>query len=93
MAHFLRGEIFPYPARNADALSTIAAHVHPVVQHDEAKLQHIHDEYSSGRMLSGEIKAELVNCITPIILAHQKARAAVTAETVRAFMSVRKLKT
>ncbi|KAL1530098.1 hypothetical protein AB1Y20_001020 [Prymnesium parvum] len=62
-------------------------------EHDEAKLQHIHDEYSSGRMLSGEIKAELVNCITPIILAHQKARAAVTAETVRAFMSVRKLKT
>ena len=24
--------------------------------HDDAKLQHIHDEYASGRMLSGEIK-------------------------------------
>ena len=29
--------------------------------HDDAKLQHIHDEYSSGRMLSGEIKKELID--------------------------------
>ena len=60
-------------------------------QHDDTKLQHIHDEYCAGRMLSGEIKMELVRCITPLILAHQRARAAVTDDTVRAFMSVRKM--
>ena len=60
-------------------------------QNDDAKLAHIEAEYSSGRMLSGEIKMKLVECITPLVLAHQKARAAVTDDTVRAFMSVRKM--
>jgi len=60
-------------------------------EHDDEKLQRVHDAYASGAMLSGEIKLELVNCITPIVLAHQKAREAVTADTVRAFMAVRKM--
>jgi len=60
-------------------------------EHDDAKLERVREAYSSGKMLSGEIKMELVNCITPLVLQHQKARAAVTAETVRAFMSVRKM--
>lgn len=64
---------------------------HMLSQYDDAKLQRVHDEYSSGRMLSGEIKMELVNCITPMVLAHQRARAAVSDETVRTFMSMRKM--
>ena len=59
--------------------------------HDDAKLQHIHDEYSSGRMLSGEIKKELIDVITPMVLQHQKARALVTDDQVRTFMTPRKL--
>ena len=59
--------------------------------HDDAKLQHIHDEYSSGRMLSGEIKKELIDVITPMVLRHQKARALVTDDQVRTFMTPRKL--
>lgn len=58
---------------------------------DDDRLQSIHDEYASGKMLSGEIKLELVKCITPLVMAHQKARASVTPEVVRAFMSVRKM--
>jgi len=42
-------------------------------------------------MLSGEIKAELTKVITPLILTHQKARAAITDDIVRTFMTPRKL--
>ena len=41
---------------------------------DEAPAK-IGKEYSSGNMLSGEIKQELIKCLTPMIAAHQ-ARAA-----------------
>ena len=60
-------------------------------EHDDAKLQRVREEYSSGRMLSGEIKAELVNVITPLVQQHQQARASVTDEIVRVFMTPRKL--
>ena len=43
-------------------------------EHDDEKLAHIEKEYSSGRMLSGEIKAELIKVITPIVQRHQQAR-------------------
>ena len=39
------------------------------------RLAHIREEYSSGRMLSGEIKAELTKVITPLVLRHQQSRA------------------
>ncbi len=48
-------------------------------------------EYSSGRMLSGEIKKELVQVITPLILEHQRARATITDDIVRAFLTPRRL--
>lgn len=56
---------------------------------DDEKLQRIHDEYSSGRMLTGEIKKELIDCITPLVLQHQQQRAKVTDEMVKAFMTPR----
>ena len=42
-------------------------------------------------MLSGEIKKELIDVITPMVLRHQKARALVTDDQVRTFMTPRKL--
>lgn len=42
-------------------------------------------------MLTGEIKKELVDVLTPIILEHQRARAAVTDDVVKAFLTPRKL--
>ena len=56
-----------------------------------AKLARIKEEYSAGRMLSGEIKAELIQCITPLVQRHQQARAKVTDEIVKTFMTPRKL--
>jgi tryptophanyl-tRNA synthetase len=47
--------------------------------------------YSSGKMTTGEIKKELIDCLTPLVLSHQAARARVTDDMVRAFMTPRKL--
>ena len=43
------------------------------------------------RMLSGEIKRELIDVITPMVELHQRARSQVTDDIVRTFMTARKL--
>ena len=60
-------------------------------EHDDMKLAHVKAEYSSGRMLSGEIKNELIKCITPLVQRHQAARANVTDDVVKTFMTPRQL--
>ena len=42
-------------------------------------------------MLSGEIKAELTAVITPLVQRHQTARAKITDDIVKTFMTPRKL--
>jgi len=59
---------------------------------DDAELEQIQQDYSSGKLLSGEIKAKLIACIQPIIKNFQENRAAVTDDDVKNFMSIRKLK-
>ena len=61
------------------------------LKHDDAKLARIKEEYASGHMLSGEIKAELVAVIKPLVQRHQQARTKVTDEIVKTFMTPRKL--
>jgi len=56
---------------------------------DDARLARIGEEYSSGRMLTGEIKAELISVLTDMVARHQQARAQVTDSVVEAFMAVR----
>ena len=58
---------------------------------DDNRLQEIGREYGSGRMLTGEIKAELSKVIAEIVERHQAARAAVTDDVVDAFMAPRKM--
>ena len=58
---------------------------------DDEKLKHIHDEYKSGRMLSGEIKEKLIELLLPLIAEHQKARVSVGDDLVEEFMRVRPL--
>jgi len=58
-------------------------------EEDDQKLERIREEYSSGRMMTGEIKKELIDCITPLVQQHQEARAQVTDEMVKAFMTPR----
>lgn len=58
---------------------------------DDAELEHIREEYGSGRMLTGEIKKRLIEVLTELVERHRMARAAVTDEMVDAFMAVRPL--
>uniref|UniRef100_A0A3Q7HQH3 Tryptophan--tRNA ligase, cytoplasmic n=1 Tax=Solanum lycopersicum TaxID=4081 RepID=A0A3Q7HQH3_SOLLC len=48
---------------------------------DDAEMEHIREEYGSGRMLTGEIKKRLVEVLTDLVERHRRARAAVTDET------------
>ncbi|GAB5372317.1 hypothetical protein AAMO2058_001654900 [Amorphochlora amoebiformis] len=59
---------------------------------DDKQLKQIYDDYKSGKMLTGEIKKFLIDTITPIVQRHQKMRAAVTDDVVKAFCSIRKIK-
>ena len=54
---------------------------------DDARLAEIGTEYAAGRMLSGEIKAELIAVLSELVRVHQERRAAVTEAEVDAFMS------
>ncbi|KAI8477493.1 MAG: hypothetical protein J3K34DRAFT_398423 [Monoraphidium minutum] len=56
---------------------------------DDDKLAAIGREYGAGRMLTGEVKGELIRLLTDIVARHQAARAQVTEEVVDAFMAVR----
>lgn len=56
-------------------------------EHDDAMLQRINDEYSSGRMLSGELKQILIKKINEFLSGHQKRRADVTDAVVEVFMT------
>eukprot|EP00915_Cephaloidophora_sp_WS-2016_P003761 GHVH01005044.1.p1 GENE.GHVH01005044.1~~GHVH01005044.1.p1 ORF type:complete len:415 (+),score=62.30 GHVH01005044.1:108-1352(+) len=54
---------------------------------DDIELKRIHDDYSSGKLLSGEIKAILVGILTEIVAGHQERRSKVTDATVQEFMN------
>ena len=58
---------------------------------DDEKLKEIGDKYSSGEMMTGEIKQILIKCLSDITSEHQAARSKVTDDIVREFMSVRPL--
>ena len=60
-------------------------------EEDDAKLARLKEGYTKGEILSGEMKAELVKCITPLVQRHQQARAKVTDEVVKTFMTPRQL--
>jgi len=48
-------------------------------------------DYSSGKMLSGEIKKELISVLQPLVAEHQERRKLVTDKVVKEFMTPRKL--
>jgi len=54
---------------------------------DDEELAKIGEEYSSGRMLSGEIKAKLIETLVPIVEHHQEIRNSVDDAQIDAFMS------
>merc|ERR1719391_1992621 len=58
---------------------------------DDEKLEKIRADYSNGALLSGELKAELIKVLTPMVTEHQARRKEVTEEIVTTFMTPRKL--
>jgi len=53
---------------------------------DDVELKQIKEEYESGRMLTGEIKAKLISILQVIVAEHQARRAEVTDAVVETFM-------
>lgn len=58
---------------------------------DDARLAQIGSDYGSGRMMTGEVKKELIACLTDLTREHQERRALVTEEVLKQFMTVREL--
>ena len=46
------------------------------LEEDDSKLKKIHDDYKSGKLLSGELKAILIEKLTAFLTEHQKKREA-----------------
>ena len=58
---------------------------------DDDRLEEIATKYSSGEMLTGEVKKELIGVLQKLVKNHQEKRAAVTDEMVKEFMRIREL--
>eukprot|EP01023_Acetabularia_acetabulum_P054022 TRINITY_DN6065_c0_g1_i1.p1 TRINITY_DN6065_c0_g1~~TRINITY_DN6065_c0_g1_i1.p1 ORF type:complete len:391 (-),score=53.39 TRINITY_DN6065_c0_g1_i1:98-1270(-) len=56
---------------------------------DDAKLEQIKQDYQSGKMLTGEVKQELIQVLQDLVGRHQCARKLVSDEVVQAFMQPR----
>ncbi|XP_012346169.1 tryptophan--tRNA ligase, cytoplasmic [Apis florea] len=58
---------------------------------DDEKLEQLRKDYTSGEILTGELKKELINILQPLIAAHQEARSKLTDEIVKQYMIPRDL--
>ena len=56
---------------------------------DDEELARIKSEYSSGRMLTGEIKAKCIECLQKLVADYQEKRKQVTDDILDYFMSIR----
>jgi len=58
---------------------------------EDDKLEEIRQAYSSGQLLTGDLKKELVTRLQKIIADHQERRKAISDEIVAQYMTPRKL--
>merc|ERR1712020_580024 len=58
---------------------------------DDEKLAKIREEYTKGNLLTGNLKKELIDVLTPIVSAHQVQRKTITDQDVLDFMTPRAL--
>lgn len=58
---------------------------------DDEKLEQIREDYTSGALLTGELKKLLIDVVTPILKKHQENRAKITDELLKQYMTPRKL--
>ncbi|GJQ81047.1 Aats-trp [Trypoxylus dichotomus] len=62
-----------------------------VEEHHDERLEQIREGYTSGTLLTGELKKILIETVTPIVQQHQERRAKITDEELKLFMTPRKL--
>jgi tryptophanyl-tRNA synthetase len=58
---------------------------------DDEKLAEIKDKYGRGEMMTGEVKAILIDCINAFLKEIQDRRKKITDEDVKKFMEIRKI--
>ncbi|XP_060533920.1 tryptophan--tRNA ligase, cytoplasmic [Cylas formicarius] len=58
---------------------------------DDDKLEQIRKDYTSGKLLTGELKKILIDTLTPVLVQHQENRAKITDDVLEKFMTPRKL--
>ncbi|XP_076762498.1 tryptophanyl-tRNA synthetase [Xylocopa sonorina] len=58
---------------------------------DDKKLEQLKKGYTSGEILTGELKKELIDVLQPLVAKHQEARSKLTDEIVRQYMVPRDL--
>ena len=58
---------------------------------DDNRLEQIRSEYSSGQLLTGDLKKELIGILQKLVSEQQERRKLVTDEVVEQFMSLRNL--
>lgn len=58
---------------------------------DDERLEEIRRSYSSGQLLTGDLKKELIGILQKIVADHQERRQSITDEIVAQFMTPRKL--
>ena len=58
---------------------------------DDAELADIAEKYSTGKLLTGNVKQRLIKCLQDFVKDFQERRKKVTDEDVKKFMSVRKI--
>lgn len=58
---------------------------------DDDRLAEIEREYRSGRMLTGEIKKEIITELQKVVAVHQAKRKEITEEVLQSFMTPKKL--
>eukprot|EP00937_MAST-01D_sp_MAST-1D-sp2_P006197 g6197.t1 len=58
---------------------------------DDERLAEIGRDYQSGKMMTGQVKSELVGVLTDLVKGHQARKADVTDDVVKKFMEVRPL--
>ncbi|XP_063587801.1 tryptophan--tRNA ligase, cytoplasmic-like isoform X2 [Penaeus indicus] len=58
---------------------------------DDEKLEEIRQQYSTGKMLTGELKAELIKILQALVAEHQARRKEVTEDLVKEYMKPRPL--
>jgi len=58
---------------------------------DDERLEQIGRDYKAGKLLSGEVKAILIEVLQELVGTHQARKAAVTDEVLAEFMRVREL--